>query len=583
MNKSNVSFRVSMTKLIKYLKPYYFWLVVALLFAIVGTVFSIIGPNKIGDMTTIIEQGVISGVGIDLDEICRIGIILVILYLISAVLSYLQGYIMTDVIQKSSKKMRNEIYAKTSRLPLKYYDTHTFGDTLSRITNDVDTIGLNFNQAIVMLLSGGTLIIGSLVMMFVTAWQLALVALVCIPIGMGLLSLLLKFSQKYFFSQQSQIGELNGIVEETYSGHNVVKVYNAQEKMKNKFERTNKKLYQSQYKSQFVSGVMMPVMNFVGNLGYVAVCVVGGILYLNNHIEFGAIISFIIYIKLFTQPLSTIAQSISSLQSVSAASSRVFEFLEESEMPKEQATLVLDNVVGDVKFENVKFGYNKDKLIINGLTAHAHAGQKIALVAPTGAGKTTLVNLLMKFYEIDDGDIKIDDVSIKDLTRENVHNLFSMVLQDSWQFDGTILDNIIFNTPNATKEDAIDACKKVGLHHFIMTLSNGYETILDDTVSLSAGQKQLVTIARAMVRNAPLLILDEATSSVDTRTELIIAKAMDELTKDKTSFVIAHRLSTIKNADQIWIMRNGAIVESGTHDELLKLNGIYAELYNSQF
>ena len=582
-SKNKYSFNQSISKFIKYIKPYYGWLVLAILFAVVGTICSIIGPNKIGEITNIIEENVMTNTAIDLASIAKIGILLVVLYGISAVFSYLQGYIMTDVVQRATKRMRTDIYAKINKLPLAYYDSHTFGDTLSRVTNDVDTIGLSFNQATVQLISGITLLLGALVMMFVTAWQLALVALVCVPVGYLLLALILKFSQKYFTDQQKQLGEINGIVEETFSGHNVVTVFNAKDKMKNKFNGTNTKLYKSQYKSQFVSGIMMPVMQFVGNLGYVLVCIVGGVLYLNGQIQIGAIISFIIYIKLFTQPLATIAQSVSSMQSVAAASGRVFEFLEEKEMPKDNAKLYLENVKGDVKFEDVKFGYNQDKLIIKGFSAHAKAGQKIALVAPTGAGKTTLVNLLMKFYDIDSGDIKIDDISIKDLSRENVHKLFGMVLQDTWQFEGTIYDNIAFNTKDATKEDVVEACKKVGLDHYIRTLPQGYDTVLDDTVSLSAGQKQLLTIARAMVHNAPLLILDEATSNVDTRTELIIAKAMDELSKGKTSFVIAHRLSTIKNADQIWVLEDGKVAESGTHDELMNLNGRYAELYNSQF
>ena len=582
-SKNKYSFNQSISKFIKYLKPYYVWLVLAILFAVVGTICSIIGPNKIGEITNIIEENVMTNTAIDLASIAKIGILLVVLYGISAVFSYLQGYIMTDVVQRATKRMRTDIYAKINKLPLAYYDSHTFGDTLSRVTNDVDTIGLSFNQATVQLISGITLLLGALVMMFVTAWQLALVALVCVPVGYLLLALILKFSQKYFTDQQKQLGEINGIVEETFSGHNVVTVFNAKDKMKNKFNGTNTKLYKSQYKSQFVSGIMMPVMQFVGNLGYVLVCIVGGVLYLNGQIQIGAIISFIIYIKLFTQPLATIAQSVSSMQSVAAASGRVFEFLEEKEMPKDNAKLYLENVKGDVKFEDVKFGYNQDKLIIKGFSAHAKAGQKIALVAPTGAGKTTLVNLLMKFYDIDSGDIKIDDISIKDLSRENVHKLFGIVLQDTWQFEGTIYDNIAFNTKDATKEDVVEACKKVGLDHYIRTLPQGYDTVLDDTVSLSAGQKQLLTIARAMVHNAPLLILDEATSNVDTRTELIIAKAMDELSKGKTSFVIAHRLSTIKNADQIWVLEDGKVAESGTHDELMNLNGRYAELYNSQF
>ena len=581
--KNKFTFNQSLGKFIKYLKPYYFWLILAIFFAVVGTVLSIIGPNKLGDMTNLIEGAVRSNTEINLSEIGKIGVLLVILYGAGAILSYLQGYILTDVVQRSTKKMRSQIYAKINRIPLRYYDSHTFGDTLSRVTNDVDTIGLSFNQSTVTLITGVTMLLGSLVMMFVTCWQLALVALITVPLGFGIMSFILKKSQKHFVKQQTELGQLNGVIEETYSGHNIVTAFNAHKSMSENFNKINTKLYNSNYKSQFLSGLMMPLMQFVGNIGFVAVCVVGGLLYLNGTIQLGAIVSFVIYIRLFTQPFSNIAQSISSMQAVSAASGRVFEFLEEEEMPNDKAKLELNNVKGDVKFENVKFGYKNGKLVLNDFTAHAKAGEKIALVAPTGAGKTTLVNLLMKFYDFEFGDIKIDDISIKDLSRENVRSLFGMVLQDTWQFDGTIYENIAFNTPNATKEVVVDACKRVGLDHFIRTLPNGYDTYLDDTVSLSAGQKQLLTIARVMVHNAPLLILDEATSNVDTRTEIIISNAMDELAKDKTTFVIAHRLSTIKNADQIWVMEDGKVAESGTHEQLMKLDGKYAEIYNSQF
>lgn len=582
-NNNAMPFGKSMGKFIKFLKPYYALLIIAIIFAIVGTAFNIIAPDKIGEITNIIQRAVSTGVAVDLDKIHDIGILLVCLFIAGAILSYLQGFIITDVVQRSSKKMRTQIYAKINKLPLKYYDSRPFGDTLSRVTNDVDTIGVTFNQAFVQFMSGVTLLIGSIVMMFVTCWQLAIVALVVVPLGTMLVGLIMKFSQKYFISQQKELGQLNGIVEETYSGQNIVATFNAQKKMKSGFDEVNNKLCKSQYKSQFVSGIMMPLMEFVGNIGYVAVCIVGGLLFLDGKIQIGAIVSFIIYIKIFTQPLATIAQAVSAMQSTAAASGRVFEFLEEEEMPEERPKLVLDNVKGNIDFEDVHFGYNDEKLVLDGFTAHIKAGQKVALVAPTGAGKTTLVNLLMKFYETNSGDIKIDGVSIKDLSRENVHKLFGMVLQDTWQFEGTIYDNIVFNTKNATHEDVEDACKRVGLDHFIRTLPQGYNTYLDDTVSLSAGQKQLLTIARAMVHNAPMLILDEATSSVDTRTEQIIARAMDELAKDKTSIVIAHRLSTIKNSDQILVIADGKVLESGTHDQLMAQNGKYAELYNSQF
>ncbi len=582
-NNNAMLFVKSMGKFIKFLRPYYVLLITAIIFAAVGTAFNIIAPDKIGEITNIIQRAVATGTAVDLGKIHDIGILLVCLFIAGAILSYLQGFIVTEVVQRSSKKMRTQIYAKINKLPLKYYDSRPFGDTLSRVTNDVDTIGVTFNQAFVQFMSGVTLLIGSIVMMFVTCWQLAIVALVVVPLGTMLVGLIMKFSQKYFISQQKELGQLNGIVEETYSGQNIVATFNAQKKMKSGFDEVNNKLCKSQYKSQFVSGIMMPLMEFVGNIGYVAVCIVGGLLFLDGKIQIGAIVSFIIYIKIFTQPLATIAQAVSAMQSTAAASGRVFEFLEEEEMPEERPKLVLDNVKGNIDFEDVHFGYNDEKLVLDGFTAHIKAGQKVALVAPTGAGKTTLVNLLMKFYETNSGDIKIDGVSIKDLSRENVHKLFGMVLQDTWQFEGTIYDNIVFNTKNATHEDVEDACKRVGLDHFIRTLPQGYNTYLDDTVSLSAGQKQLLTIARAMVHNAPMLILDEATSSVDTRTEQIIARAMDELAKDKTSIVIAHRLSTIKNSDQILVIADGKVLESGTHDQLMAQNGKYAELYNSQF
>ena len=582
-NNNAMSFGKSMGKFIKFLKPYYVPLIIAIIFAIFGTAFNIIAPDKIGEITNIIQRAVATGTAVNLDKIHDIGIMLVCLFIGGAILSYFQGFIITDVVQRASKKMRTQIYAKINRLPLKYYDSRPFGDTLSRVTNDVDTIGTTFNQSVVQLLSGVTLLIGSVIMMFVTCWQLAIVALVVVPLGTMLVGAIMKFSQKYFISQQKELGQLNGIIEETYSGQNIVAMFNAQKMMKNDFDEVNNKLCKSQYKSQFVSGIMMPLMEFVGNIGYVAVCIVGGMLFLDGKIEIGAIVSFIIYIKIFTQPLATIAQSVSSMQSTAAASGRVFEFLEEEEMPAERPKLALTKVKGNIDFEDVHFGYNNQKMVLDGFTAHIKAGQKVALVAPTGAGKTTLVNLLMKFYEINSGDIKIDGVSIKDLSRENVRQLFGMVLQDTWQFEGTIYDNIVFNTKNVTHEEVEDACKRVGLDHFIRTLPQGYNTYLDDTVSLSAGQKQLLTIARAMVHNAPMLILDEATSSVDTRTEQIIARAMDELAKDKTSIVIAHRLSTIKNSDQILVIAEGKVLESGTHDELIAQNGKYAELYNSQF
>ncbi len=576
------SFGETWGKLIAYCKPYLPVIILAFALAITGTVFTIIGPDKLSELTDHVTAGLAGS--IDLDAVSKIGFLLVALYGFSALFSYLQGFIMATVTQKVTKKLRTDISEKINKLPLKYFDTHNFGDVLSRITNDVDMIGQTMNQSIGMLVSSSALFLGSLVMMFKTNVIMTLTAIVSTLIGFGLMGLIIKRSQKYFLSQQQELGAMNGHIEEIYAGHMVVKAYNGEEEAKETFNEINERLQENVWKAQFLSGMMMPIMTFIGNFGYVAVCVVGAALALNGHISFGVIVAFMMYIRLFTQPLAQMAQAANSLQSTGAASKRVFEFLEEQELEDEShKTALLQNVKGDVEFKHVRFGYNEDKTIIHDFSVHAKAGQKVAIVGPTGAGKSTMVNLLMRFYEVNGGEIKIDGVSIHSLTRENVHDLFCMVLQDTWLFEGTIKENIIYNKQGVTDEEVIQACKAVGIDHYIHTLPLGYDTVLNDQISLSAGQKQLITIARAMVENAPLLILDEATSSVDTRTEKLIQEAMDKLTVGRTSFVIAHRLSTIKNADLILVMKDGDIIESGNHDTLLAKQGFYADLYNSQF
>lgn len=576
-NKSNSE--AGIANLVAYLKKYNIALIAALIFALSGSAITIIGPDKLSEITDIITQGIITG--IDIDRISEICILLVGLYLISIVLSYLQGFIMATVTQKTTKKLRSDITDKINKLPLKYYDKTTVGDVLSRVTNDVDTIGQTLNQSMGTLVSGVSLLLGSLYMMLKTNMILAITAIVATAFGFLFMTLIISKSQRYFERQQNILGEINGHIEEVYTGHSVIKVYNAQENINKEFKNLNNKLRESGWKAQFMSGLMMPLMTFIGNFGYVSVCVVGAILAFNNKISFGVIVAFMMYIRLFTQPLAQLAQVATSLQSTNAAAKRVFEFLAEEEMVDESnKNLSIDNVEGHVSFENVKFGYNEDKIIINDFSADIKAGQKVAIVGPTGAGKTTLVNLLMKFYDLNSGEIKIDDVSIQDLTREKVHDLFCMVLQDTWLFDGTIKENITYNKDSVSDSIIVSACRAVGIDHFIRTLPNGYDTILDDNTNLSSGQKQLITIARAMVKNAPLLILDEATSSVDTRTEVLIQEAMDKLTVGKTSFVIAHRLSTIKNADEIIVLTENGIEERGTHTELVQIGGIYSKLHS---
>ena len=513
-------------------------------------------------------------------------LILAIIYLLGAIFSYFQGIIMAYVSNGYSKDLRKNISNKINKLPLKYFDTHETGDVLSRVTNDVDSIGMNLSHSLASLVSNVTLFLGSILMMFITNWIMAFTAIAASIFGFVFSVLLLKKSQKYFVARQEQLGKLNGHIEEIYSGHNVVKTYNGEEEAMKEFDKINNKLFISNRKSQFLSGIMQPIMGFIGNFGYVAVCVVGAILVMNDYTTFGTIVAFMIYVRLFTNPLSQIAQSLTSLQATAAAGERIFEFMDENELTDEKhltKQLLPTKVKGNIDFENVKFGYDPNKTIIKNFTAHVKAGEKIAIVGPTGAGKTTMVNLLMKFYEINEGDIKIDNVSIKELTRENIHDLFIMVLQDTWLFEGTVKDNIKYNKKDISDDEIWQVCKTVGIDHFIKTLPGGLKSEVNDNEAISKGQKQLLTIARGMIEDAPFLILDEATSNVDTRTEELVQKAMDKLMVGRTSFIIAHRLSTIKNADLILVMNEGNIVEQGKHEELIKKNGFYTKLYNSQF
>lgn len=585
------NFNLTMRKLIKYARNYVPAIVTALIFALVSTVLQILGPNKLREMTDIIVVGlprIVDGMpvaqSIDMDAVGRVGLILIIFYSVSLLLGFVQNFIMATVTQRISRKMRSDISNKINRLPLQYFDNTSHGDVLSRVTNDVDTVGQTLGQSVGNLVTASAMFFGSVVMMFYNSWILALTAIVSGVVGIFLMSFIMNKTQNYFKKQQEDLGAINGHIEEMYSGHNVVQVYNYSETSKSTFEEINAKLYDSAWKSQFLSGLMMPMMGFIGNFGYVAVCVVGAALAMKGVISFGVIVAFTVYIRLFTQPLSQFAQSFNNLQRTAASGERVFDLLEEKELANEdekQSKLI--NISGDVDFVNVKFGYTNDKTVINNFSASIKAGQKVAIVGPTGAGKTTIVNLLMRFYEIQSGDILIDGKSIKEVPRENVREQFSMVLQDTWIFEGTIRENIVYNKENVSDEEVIKVAKAVGIDHFIKTLPEGYDTILSDKDSLSAGQKQLITIARAMIHNAPLTILDEATSSVDTRTERMVQEAMDKLTVGRTSFVIAHRLSTIKNADLILVMADGDIVESGNHGELLKRGGYYFDLYNSQF
>ena len=522
----------------------------------------------------------------DIDAIFKIVIFLAILYILSALFTYIESLIMTNVSNKFAYSLRKKISKKINKLPLKYFDNHVIGDTLSRVTNDIDTIAQSMNQSLATLVSSITLFIGTIIMMFLTNYIMAITAILSSLFGFMFMGFILSKSQKYFTMRQKKLGDLNGHIEEVYSGLNVVKAYNGHYEAMEQFDKLNNDLYNANMKSQFLSGLMPPMMGFIGNFGYVCVCIVGAILTLNGHISFGVIVAFMTYVRLFTSPLSQIAQAISSLQSTAAASERVFEFLDEDEMNDEEdkkAYIDKKDAVGNIEFDHVKFGYSSDTLIIKDFSAKVRSGEKIAIVGPTGAGKTTMVNLLMKFYDINSGDIKIDGISIKDLKRENVHELFTMVLQDTWIFNGTIKENIRYNRDYIKDSDIENVCKIVGLDHFIKTLPNGYDTVLTENDSVSSGQRQLLTIARGMLEDAPFLILDEATSNVDTRTEELVSSAMDKLGEGKTSFIIAHRLSTIKNANLILVMKDGNIIEQGYHEELMNKNGFYAELYNSQF
>ena len=582
LSERPVNFKKSIGKLISFCRPYIPAILVAMACALASAVLTVIGPDKVSELTGLIEEGFLSG--IDFEAVLTICYTLIAFYAASALLGLTQGLVMTTVNQTVSKNLRRSISRKINRLPMDYYNKTSFGDVLSRITNDVDTISETLQRSIVQMVSAAALFIGCLVMMFRTNWIMALTAITASLIGFAFVTIVTKSSQKYFTARQEWLGKINGHIEEVYSGHSIVRLYNAEEQQSHAFNGMNEKLYECNWKSQFFSGLMMPVMSFIGNFGYVAVCVVGAMLAMNDRIDFGVIVAFIIYVRLFSSPLSQIAQAMTSLQSTAAASERVFDFLEAPEMPDEsEKTTVLKDVRGEVEFDHVYFGYDSDNIIIHDFCEHIYPGQKVAIVGPTGAGKTTMVNLLMRFYDVTSGEIKIDGVPTSSLTRENVHALFGMVLQDTWLFEGTIRENVVYGKENISDEQVERACRAVGMHHFIKTLPHGYDTVIDDKMNLSAGQKQLLTIARAMIENAPMIILDEATSSVDTRTEVLIQNAMDRMTQGRTSFVIAHRLSTIRNSDKILVMKDGNIIESGNHEELMAKGGFYADLYNSQF
>ena len=572
----------SMLELLRYLKPWYKPIVISLIFSLVGTLLTIIAPDKLADLTNNISDGLQTG--IDMDLIIKSILIILAIYISANLVTCAASYIMITVMQKLAWSMRTSISQKINKLPLKFFDKVTVGDVLSRITNDVDTISSALNSSITTLVQAVVQFVGVTIIMFATSGRLALTAIGSSILGFVLMFFIVSRSRKYFRQQQQNLGDMNGHVEEMYSGHNIVRAYGATAQSKKEFDRINDNLYNSAWKSQFFSGMLMPLMGFVGNLGYVAVCIVGATLTMSGAIRFGTVIAFISYVKLFTNPLSQISQAVSSLMSAGAAGERVFGFLAEEEMPDDSGcTAHIDHVRGKVEFENVRFGYDEDKPIIHDFSADIEPGQKVAIVGYTGAGKTTMVNLLMRFYELWSGQIKIDGVPVSEMRRSDVHAMFGMVLQDTWLFDGTYRENIAYGKPGVTDEQVEAACKLVGLDHYIKTLPKGYDTELNDRSSLSAGQRQLLTIARAMVENAPMIILDEATSSVDTRTEVLVQKAMDRLARGRTSFVIAHRLSTIRDADLILVMDKGNIVESGTHEQLLEKGGLYKELYTSQF
>ena len=590
VNEKPKKFKKTLKEMVGYLKPYFPLILIAVVASVIATILQIIGPDKLKLITDEITKGLPKMVkgkpvlaSINMDNVKSITIMLVIFYGSSLLLNLLQRFIMADVTQKISKSFREKIAVKINKLPFSYFDNTTYGDILSRVTNDVDTISQSLNQSIGTLLTSIVMLLGTVVMMIYNSGILTITTILSSLVGFVFITIIMKKSQKYFKAQQQNLGDINGQIEEVYTGHNVIKAYNAGERVIDEFEQMNTQLYTSAWKSQFLSGLMMPIMQFAGNFSYVMVCIVGGALAINGKISFGVIVAFMIYVRLFTNPLSDIAQSFNTLQRAAAAGERVFEFLNEKELEEENVTEKLDRAKGEVEFKDVRFGYNPEKIIIKDFSVKVNLGEKIAIVGPTGAGKTTIVNLLMRFYEINDGQILVDGIDTKNLSRENLRDQFCMVLQDSWVFEASVRENITFGEKDITDEELIDVCKRVNLDHFIRTLPNGYDTILNDKQSLSQGQLQLLTIARAMVSHAPMLILDEATSSVDTRTEIIVQDAMDELAKGRTSFVIAHRLSTIKNADLILVMKDGDIVEKGKHDELLAHDGFYAQLYNAQF
>ena len=556
----------------------------ALVLAALSAVLTIIGPDQVGKIATIMSDGLLGG--IDLAAVARVGVLLAVIYGLSALFGFIQHYIMASVTLRMSYRMRAELSEKINRVPQKYFNFHAQGDILSRITNDVSTLQQGLTNSLPTIISAATQFLGCLIMMFVTEWRLALAALFITLIGLLLVVLIMSRSQKYFTARQESLGKLNGYVEEMYSGHEVVRISRAAEPVGRTFDTLNDAVYDANWRSQFLSGVMQPLMNVIGNLSYVTVCVLGSILAIQGVIDIGVIVSFILYVRLFTSPLTQIAQGMTNLQTASASAHRIFDFLGSEEMPDESEKPELPRPVrGEVDFEHVRFSYpdSPDKIIIKDFSAHVNPGQKVAIVGPTGAGKTTMVNLLMRFYEIAEGCIRIDGVPSLAIRREDVHKLFGMVLQDTWLFEGTVRENLVYNLPDVTDEQLSRVCRACGLDKFVRSLPNGFDTVLSESSSISAGQKQLLTIARAMLQNAPMLILDEATSSVDTRTELLIQRAMDKLTENRTSFVIAHRLSTIKNADLILVMKDGDVIESGTHETLMQQNGFYASLYNSQF
>lgn len=574
----------AMKKIIEYMKGSVGIVAVALVLAALGAVLTIIGPDKVGEITDLMADGLMTG--IDLKAVARVGIFLGAIYISSSLFTFIQQYIMATVTLKMSYRMRSDLSRKINCVPQKYFNSHSQGDILSRITNDVSTLQQGLTNSLPTIISAAAQFVGCLIMMFVTEWRLALISLFITFLGLFLIVFIMSKSQKFFLDRQESLGKLNGYVEEMYSGHEVVRISRGADNVKKHFAGLNEAVYNANWKSQFLSGIMQPLMNVIGNLAYVAVCVFGSMLALNGTITFGVIISFILYVRLFTSPLGQIAQGMTNMQTASASAQRIFDFIESEELPDEsEKSSEVPEVNGNVSFENVRFSYpdTPDKVIIKNFSAEVKAGQKVAIVGPTGAGKTTMVNLLMRFFEINSGSISIDGTPISQLSRETVHNMFSMVLQDTWLFEGTVRENLVYNMEGISDESLERVCKACGLDKFVHTLPEGFDTVLSESVAISAGQKQLLTIARAMLQNAPMLILDEATSSVDTRTELLIQRAMDKLTKGRTSFVIAHRLSTIKNADLILVMRDGDVIESGNHETLMAKGGFYAELYNSQF